>query len=316
MRRCALVTALLMLAVALPSPVAAQQTAVDSAVAATAHAARRTVYERAQRLVNDGNGAEGRALLDSLLEATEPRSDAEAEVLLRRATLAESWDAAQRDYLRVMLEHERSPYAAQARLRLAQGEATRGDRDAALRYLERLSAETPDSPLRPEATLWQGRILLDRGARADGCALLRDGRTTVDAGALELVNQYDYLLRSCARLAAADTARTSTPSPAERQAPAPTPAPASTPPPASGQPAPRGGLVWSVQIGAFPDAATANGFAADMRARGYEARVDGTAAPFRVRVGRFASRADAEAAMQAYRSKERRDAFLTQVPRP
>ncbi|HRN52863.1 MAG TPA: hypothetical protein PK788_05170, partial [Gemmatimonadaceae bacterium] len=98
---------------------------------------RAAIFQRAQRLVNDGNGPEGRALVDSLLNATEPRSAAEAEVLFWRATLAENWDQAQRDYMRVMLEHERSPFAAPAMLRLAQGELMRADTAAALRYLER-----------------------------------------------------------------------------------------------------------------------------------------------------------------------------------
>ena len=46
-------------------------------------------YRRAQRLVNDGQGAEGRALIDSLLNAAEPRSPDEADALFWRATLAE-----------------------------------------------------------------------------------------------------------------------------------------------------------------------------------------------------------------------------------
>src|SRR5690606_27372384 len=37
---------------------------------------RAAIFQRAQRLVNDGNGPEGRALVDSLLNATEPRSAA------------------------------------------------------------------------------------------------------------------------------------------------------------------------------------------------------------------------------------------------
>lgn len=300
---------------------AAQDAAADSAADAAAADARRGVFVRAQRLVNDGNGAEGRALIDSLLNATAPRSAAEADALFWRATLAESWEAAQRDYLRVMLEHDRGPRAAEAMLRLAQGEATRGDRDAALRYLERLAAMTPDTPLRAEATLWQGRILLDREARADGCVLLREGRLRVPAGALELENQYDDLLRGCAAsVGAAPTA--TTPAPAPPSAPPtlptlPTPSPVQSSSPASTPPASDsdGARSWSVQIAAFPDRATARTFAAEMRGRGYDTRVDGTTAPFRVRFGRYATREEATRAMDAYKTKERSDAFLTQVPR-
>jgi cell division septation protein DedD len=307
------------------TPISAQTTPADSA-------ARREVFQRAQRLVNDGNGVAGRALLDSLLNATEPRSAAEADVLFQRATIAESWDQAQRDYVRVMLEHDRSPRAAAAMLRLAQGELARGDRVAALRYLERLASEAPDSPLRGEAGIWHGRVLIDRGARDQGCAVLRATRTRVDSTAMELVNQYDYLLRSCAVVAeeaqvasvtdAPATTPATTPAPAPQaaapatQPPGRTPTPAmTTAAPTPAPTAPSGAMDWSVQIAAWPTMEEAERFAAAIRARGYDARVDGTSAPFRVRFGRYPTREAANAAMTAYKQKERGDAFPVQVPR-
>lgn len=231
--------------------------AQDSSAATGAATLRAQVFVRAQRLVNDGNGVEGRALVDSLLNATEPRSADEAEVLFWRATLAESWDQAQRDYLRVMLEHERSRFAPAAMLRLAQGEAMRGDREAARRYVERLLAHPADAPERPEALALRGR--------------LSDAAAPTSAPVLEV----------------------------------PTPRPT----------APQGGLLWSVQVAAFPVVDDARAFAEALRARGYDTRVDGIAAPFRVRFGRFETRAAAAAAMDAYRAKEGADAFLAQVPR-
>ena len=336
--------------------VSAQMTPADSA-------ARRAVFQRAQRLVNDGTGAEGRALLDSLLNATEPRSAAEADVLFQRATIAESWDQAQRDYLRVMLEHERSPRAAAAMLRLAQGELARGDRAAALRYLERLANDAPESPLRGEAGIWHGRLLIDRGARDQGCAVLRTTRTQVDSTAIELVTQYDYLLRGCpaveegAQAASATNTPVTTPTETPATTPATTPAatpvttpattpaskpastpttapvisapapqaavpttqpPVRTPEPAAAVPTPdtpSGAMDWSVQVAAWPTIEDAEKFAAQIRARGYDVRVDGTTAPFRVRFGRYPTRDAANAAMNAYKQKERGNAFLVQVPR-
>jgi hypothetical protein len=226
--------------------------AQDSSAATGAAVLRAQLFLRAQRLVNDGNGAAGRALVDSLLNATEPRSTDEAEVLFWRATLAESWDHAQRDYLRVMLEHERSRFAGAAMLRLAQGEAMRGDREAALRYVERLLVEAPDAAERSDAMALRSQL---------------------------------------------------TPN-------VPTPAPS-----VPAQATPSGGLVWSVQIAAYQTSAEAATFAAEIRARGYDTRVDGGTAPFRVRFGRYATRTAAVAAMDAYKAKEQRDAFLAQVPR-
>jgi cell division septation protein DedD len=277
-----------------------------SASSSAADSARAAVVHRAQRLVNDGNGVEGRALLDSLLNATVPRAPEEAEVLFWRATLAESWDQAQRDYLRIMLEHERSPRAPAAMLRLAQGEMTRGDRDGALRYLERLAREAPESELRAEAALWQGRLLIGAGARTDGCTVLRDNRARVRSDALELEQQYEHLLRECPLVAQGAPAPTPL-RPAERP-PAQTPRPTAPPPATTG-------TLWSVQIAAFPTNSEAANFAAEMRQRGYDTRVDGTSAPFRVRFGRYATQAEATAAMNAYKTKERSDAFLARVPR-
>lgn len=231
---------------------------------------RAAVFQRAQRLVNDGNGPEGRALVDSLLNATEPRSAAEAEVLFWRATLAENWDQAQRDYMRVMLEHERSPFAAPAMLRLAQGELMRADTAAALRYLERSLLEWPEFA--------DAKALRDR-------------------------------LHAARAVVGADPASPAPPVPA-------TDTPSSPRPAAGAAGVPSGAMAWSVQVAAFQTAEEAATFAAELRTRGYETRVDGTAAPFRVRFGYYATRGAAAAAMEAYKLNERGDAFLAQVRRP
>ncbi len=276
-------------------PLQAQATRADSA---------QVVFRRAQRLVNDGQGVEGRVLVDSLLNAAEPRSAEEAEALFWRATLAESWEGAQRDYLRIMLEHDRSSRAGDAMLRLAQGEAARGDRDAAVRYLERLASEAPESDARAEGALWHGRLLLERGDRNGGCGVLRNGRAIVRAGQVELENQFDYLMRAC---------------PVAAPAPSTTPPPAtppSTTPPSTTPPATRSGPpMWSVQVAAVSTSAEATAMVQRLRDRGYDARIDGTAAPFRVRFGRFPTRAAATAALEGYKTKEKAAAFLVEVPR-
>jgi hypothetical protein len=276
---------------------------------------------RAQRLVNDGSGAEGRALLDSILNVSEPRSPAEAQALFWRATLAESWAQAEKDYLRLMLEHDTSAYAGRAMLRLAQGEVARGDKDAALRYLERLALQAPESPSRAEGGVWHARLLIERGAREEGCLVLRLNRPRVAAGSIELENQYDYLLRGCPErgvAAASDStpaAPTSPPAPPPSAAPQPAPVTPTTPAPSTAPPTEGELTHWSVQVAAFSSAAEATALASTLRARGYDTRVDGTTAPFRVRFGRYATREDAAAAMARYQSQERADAFLARVPR-
>lgn len=306
---------LAMLSMTTPRRAAAQATPAraDSAAAA---------FRRAQRLVNDGSGAEGRAVVDSVLETTEPRSEEEAEALFWRATLAESWERAQRDYLRLMLEHERSPRAGDAMLRLAQGEVARGDREAAERYLERLAREAPQSAARAEGGLWHGRLLLERGMQREGCRVLRESRGLVRPGSIEIENQFDYLVNTCpAEVAQADTAGQGVAAadpvpPPPSPAPAPSPVPSAPPStPTSVPTSPPGAAAWSVQVAAVSTAAEAGAMVERLKTRGYDARVDGTSAPFRVRFGRFATRTEAATAMAAYRTTERADAFLVQVPR-
>lgn len=302
----------------LPPSVPAQAIPADSAA--------RLAYLRARRLVNDGQGAEGRAIVDSMLNAAEPRSPAEAEALYWRAMLAESWDTAQRDYLRIMLEHERSSRAGDAMLRLAQGEVARGDRDAAVRYLERLAREAPESPARAEAGLWHGRILVERGEGSAGCGVLREARTRVPAGAIELENQYDYLLQACPAPGAVVGAAPPTPPsvsppaaqppavPSNPGAPSPPSAPVTQRPPTTTATPPVATGRWTVQVAALSTRSEANALVDRLKAKGYEARVDGTAAPFRVRFGRFPSMAAAAQAMNAYKAAERADAFVVEMP--
>lgn len=60
---------------------------------------------------------------------------------------------------------------------------------------------------------------------------------------------------------------------------------------------------WSVQIAAYNRKAEAEKLAATLVKRGYDARVDGTVAPFRVRIGRYASSAAAQTALRELKSK-------------
>jgi hypothetical protein len=56
-----------------------------------------------------------------------------------------------------------------------------------------------------------------------------------------------------------------------------------------------------VQFAAYNDRPGAEQFASVLRGRGITARVEGSVAPFRVRAGRFATRAEAEASAALWR---------------
>jgi cell division protein FtsN len=60
---------------------------------------------------------------------------------------------------------------------------------------------------------------------------------------------------------------------------------------------------YTVQVAAYPTRAAADTLAAHLRDRGYETRVWGVAAPFRVRVGRYTTEASADAVQSALKAK-------------
>jgi cell division protein FtsN len=68
-----------------------------------------------------------------------------------------------------------------------------------------------------------------------------------------------------------------------------------------------------VQVGAFQTRAEADRLATRLRGDGLEARVVGTARPFRVHVGRYAARADADAMARRLTARGITN-FVTTIP--
>ena len=107
------------------------------------------------------------------------------------------------------------------------------------------------------------------------------------------------------RVTAPVTANDTRPSRVEPKTPVPSAAEARAPAVSS--------RMYSVQVAAYNRKADAEKLAASLEKRGYEARVDGTVSPFRVRIGRYATNAEAQAALREIKSK-RMDGFVLRVP--
>lgn len=73
------------------------------------------------------------------------------------------------------------------------------------------------------------------------------------------------------------------------------------------------GSGYSVQVAAYTHKAEADKLAASLDKRGYSARVDGSVAPFRVRIGRYTTERDAEDALKKLKSKHM-DGFVVRAP--
>jgi cell division protein FtsN len=69
----------------------------------------------------------------------------------------------------------------------------------------------------------------------------------------------------------------------------------------------------SVQVAAYNRRAEADKLASTLIKRGYQARVDGNIAPFRVRIGRYATTKEAEDALKRIKAKQM-DGFVVRVP--
>jgi cell division protein FtsN len=78
----------------------------------------------------------------------------------------------------------------------------------------------------------------------------------------------------------------------------------STPPKTASQEEPSGGGQYSVQIAAYNVKSQAEAMTAKLKKKGYEARVSGTSAPFRVRIGHYATQAQASAVIRSLKAKQ------------
>lgn len=269
MRRAVRLAALLGLGLSIVVPGAAQAQGADP------------LFVRVQQLVNDGNRAAARAAADSALMVRTPGTSAYAEALYARAYSTSAAAAAERDYVRVSIEYPFSPRAEEAILMVGQFRYSRGDRPGARAQFERLAREFPQSSQVARANYWAGRLALEDGDTGAGCAFLMTAHERVPAGDVELRNQVAYLRNRCMMpgpaAAVVDSARRDT---------------AVVPPPRATSPS----TEYSVQVAAYQRKRDADALAARLKGRGFQVRVVGSRAPYRVRVGRYATREDAVAA--------------------
>jgi cell division protein FtsN len=171
--------------------------AATMAVAQTTTRPTDPVFVRAQALVSDGNGVAGRALIDSVLAATQPGARLYPEALFWRATLASNAADAESDYKHLVVDYPLAPQAEDALLRLAQLELARGDRDGALLHLQRIPRDYPRSKSLARASYWTARVLFEKNDIPNACAANANALARVGADEIELRNQIQYQGQRC-----------------------------------------------------------------------------------------------------------------------
>jgi len=235
---------------------------------------------RIERLVVAGDRSSARVLSDSLIGLLPAESPYIAEVLYWRAQTATSAVDAERDYLRISIEHPFASRAPDALLSLAQLEYARGDRRAARRRFDRLLRDYPKGKHVARASLSSGRLAIEDLDHVAGCATLAAARPLIGTDDVELRNQFDYYTALCERLVPPDTAVAAD---------------------TAGQ-ATESGPQFSVQVAAYTARRDATSLATRLRERGLDVRVVGDSSPYRVRVGRYATRSEAAAALATMRA--------------
>lgn len=254
----------LIVALVVTAPAHAQQLppAADSAVA------------RAIQLAANNDSAAGRIVLDSLISARQSSSLVRGEATYWLSRFAPSPEERERVLGTLIVDVPFSPRIPAALYEIGMLELARNDRDLAVIHLSRyLSAASADTG-RVTVSLALGRLLLERGEIPRACAVLLVGRGEVADTALELRNQFEF---SASRCQGVDTTTR-----------------VEAPPVADTAPAPRRTGAFTVQVAAYETQSAADRLATSLRGQGLAARVVGTAKPFRVRVGRYATRGEAE----------------------
>lgn len=256
-----------------------------------------SLVRQVERLINAGDRTAARALAERALTIRTSGTEGYAEALYARAFATSDALPAERDYLRVAIEYPLSPRAEAAMRSVADLKMARGDRAGARRYYERLSAEYSDSPQAPRTMYWAGRLALDDGDPQAGCGYLSRAADEVSADDVELASQISYLRNRCMQVG---------------------PAVSVTPPPDTAPPAPAAADIpngFTVQIAAYNRKADADALFRRLKARGFDVRVAGSRAPYRVRIGRYETKEDATAALGRIRGYNVRGIVVEAEPR-
>src|SRR2546423_11850228 len=176
--------------------------AATLAVAQSAVRPTGPVFVMAQGLVSDGNGAAGRALIDSVIAATSPTARLYPEALYWRASLASNAADAESDYKHIVVDYPLAPQAEDALLRLAQLELARGDREGALIHLQRIPRDYPRSKSLARASYWTARVLFEKNDISNACAANANALAQAGDAEIELRNQIRYQGQRCPSTAA------------------------------------------------------------------------------------------------------------------
>ncbi len=253
----------------------------------------------ALRLAQSGQADSGRTLVRRLLARLPPSDSVYPEALLTAAKIAPDAQTVAMNLNRIVLDYGSSQWADEALLLLTQLYYAQHDAAQTIQAAERLNRDYPDSPLRSRANFSAARAYFELKNETRGCELIQQASDGVGDD-VEFKNQVSFY---AARCSPQGTAATTT-------SPAPTGAPGGDTAGPSGQ------RVYAVQVLAVKSAAQVDDMLTRLKVMGFtDARVlrDSTGF-FKVRVGRYASRDEAQRAQQRLKTKVGGKPFVVDEP--
>jgi hypothetical protein len=246
----------------------------------------------ALRLAQNGQVDSARSVIRRLLATLSPGDSVYPQALLAGAKIAPDAVTVATNLNRIVLEYGASPWADDALLLLTQLYFAQRDAAQTIQAAERLRHDYPDSPLRYRVAFPGARAYFELKNEARGCELIQEALTgATAAGEVEFTNQVSFYASRC-------TAATTPPPPAQ---PGDSAAPASK--------------TFAVQVLAVKSAVQVDDMLTRLRVMGFDARVvRDTSGFFKVRVGRYATREEAQQTQQRLRTRVGGQPFVVEEP--
>ena len=270
----------------------------------------------ALRQAQEGHSDSARAVVSQLLQATQPSDSLYPEILFTQAMVTSDAGEMRTVLQRIAVEYSTSAWADDALLRLVQIDFATHNLSGAARNLEKLRADYPASDLISVASYWAARVYFDQSNPALACRWLADGLAK-SQGDIEQQNRLGYLNQRCANVtasAAGDSAaapRDSSKMASADSTRAPAADSTASPGAATGKPVK---TIYRIQIAAVGNKAAATDTERKARALGLTVVTIHDKKLYKVRVGQYATRAEAQAAATGLKVKLGGTPFVVSEP--
>ena len=249
----------------------------------------------ALRLAQSGQVDSARGIVRRLLAILPPGDSAYPQALLAAAKIAPDAPTVALYLNRIVVEYGAGPWADDALLLLTQLYFAQHDPTQTVQAAERLNRDYPDSPLRARANFAAGRAYFELKNETRGCELIQQALEG-SGDDVEFKNQLTFYASRCSP-------------------------PSNTPPPPPDTGAkttaapPVGPHAYAVQVLAVKSAAQVDEMLTRLKVMGFDARVlrDSTGF-FKVRVGRYATREEAQRAQLRLKQKVGGQPFVVDEP--